>query len=72
MPLHDFRCTACGHEFEELVMGRDARVCCPRCGSDQVEKLMSTFAYRSGGKTSTPSTGGKCSGCAGGSCASCH
>ena len=73
MPLFDFICRVCGKEFEALVMGTD-RPACPRCASNDLAKQMSTFAFRAkgeGGRTVT-GAGSKCSGCAGGSCSSCH
>lgn len=73
MPLHDFVCRVCGHEFEALVMGKDQPVC-PQCQSTELTKQMSIFAGRIGDKGGSDSSGGgsKCSGCAGGSCSSCH
>ncbi|MBU0674609.1 MAG: zinc ribbon domain-containing protein [Proteobacteria bacterium] len=73
MPLFDFICQKCGKEFEELVSGSIKPVC-PFCGSSNLKKLMSSFAYRSQGKGngSSSSSGSQCSGCAGGSCSSCH
>ena len=44
MPLYEYRCPDCGHEFEELVSFADAdNVACQHCGSDNVERLMSGF-----------------------------
>lgn len=75
MPIFEFVCDKCGHEFEELVMG-DGRCNCPACGSSDTHKLMSACARRKkeGGMGeagySMPSGGG-CAGCSGGNCASC-
>ena len=72
MPLHDFVCRACGHAFEALVMGKD-QPACPQCGSTELTKQMSIFTGRTGGKDGADtSTGGRCSGCAGGNCTTCH
>jgi putative FmdB family regulatory protein len=75
MPLFDFRCKNCGAEFEALVLGSD-RPCCPECGKNDLEKLMSTFAVGGKGERDANTSGGSkssgCAGCAGGSCASCH
>ncbi len=46
MPIYAFRCTDCGHEFEELVLKVDKAVPCPRCGSENVEKQVTTPAPR--------------------------
>ena len=72
MPLRDFVCRACGHAFEALVMGKD-QPACPECGSPELTRQMSTFAGRIGGMGGPDSSnGGKCSGCAGGRCNTCH
>ncbi|MEZ5320041.1 MAG: zinc ribbon domain-containing protein [Vicinamibacterales bacterium] len=43
MPLYDFRCRACGHEFEALVRpGHEPG--CPACASADLERLLSSFA----------------------------
>ena len=43
MPLYDFRCRACGREFEGLVRGGDVPQC-PDCHGADLERLLSTFA----------------------------
>jgi putative FmdB family regulatory protein len=46
MPLHDFRCRACGHVFEALVRS-GWTTACAACGSEDLERLPSTFAVSS-------------------------
>ena len=59
MPLFEFKCGECGTEFEELLFRRDEadEVSCPSCGSDTVEKLLSSFAAP--GKSEGPAATGK-------------
>lgn len=40
MPVYEYKCEDCGHEFEELTRGEE-QVQCPECESEQVEKLIS-------------------------------
>jgi putative FmdB family regulatory protein len=50
MPLFDFRCRACGHEFEALVRPAsygDPPTACAACGAGDPERLLSTFAVTS-------------------------
>jgi putative FmdB family regulatory protein len=46
MPLHEYRCQGCGHEFEALVRGAD-QPACPACKGTDLEKLLSLFAVDS-------------------------
>jgi putative FmdB family regulatory protein len=48
MPIHEYRCTACAHEFEALVRTGDAPSC-PQCASTGLERLISAFAVDSAG-----------------------
>ncbi|MFP4034941.1 MAG: FmdB family zinc ribbon protein [Desulfovermiculus sp.] len=76
MPIYEYTCTKCSHQFEEIVLGAQSEVACPECGSPRTQKLMSRCRTKMGGATpagqAAPVTsGGGCSGCSGGSCASC-
>jgi putative FmdB family regulatory protein len=46
VPIYDFACQSCGHRFEELVgshVGLETEdVVCPECGSENVERQLST------------------------------
>lgn len=43
MPLYEYRCQACGHDFETLrgLHDKDEDVECPKCGAKKAEKLLS-------------------------------
>ncbi len=43
MPLYDYRCPACGHDFETLVRGT-ATPACPRCGDPGPQRMLSRVA----------------------------
>jgi putative FmdB family regulatory protein len=51
MPLYDFRCRGCGHEFETLVRAGDEGLACPSCKGRDIERLLSTFAVSYAEKT---------------------
>jgi len=48
VPLYDYRCNACDHQFELLVRTND-KPACPACGSENLERLLSMFAVSSEG-----------------------
>ncbi|MCC7476562.1 MAG: zinc ribbon domain-containing protein [Pirellulales bacterium] len=50
MPLFDYRCKECG-EQSELLVGTTARPQCPKCGSEQMAKLLPIVASPSRGAT---------------------
>lgn len=66
MPIFEYKCDKCGHEFEKLVFGQQ-EVLCPECGSNMVNKKISVFGM-SGVEKQTSSG---CSSCSSGSCSSC-
>ena len=51
MPLYDFHCRGCGHEFELLVRAGDPEPACPSCRGRDIERLLSTFAVSYAEKT---------------------
>ncbi len=51
MPIYDFHCKGCGHEFEGLVRPQGPTVSCPSCKSEDLEKLLSSFAVSSAEKS---------------------
>ncbi|EAR60126.1 FmdB family zinc ribbon protein [Neptuniibacter caesariensis] len=50
MPIFDFQCQSCGHEFEKLVLKSDSPApACVSCASDDVTKLVSAPGFRLSG-----------------------
>lgn len=49
MPIFEYRCGQCSQQFERLISGGDPNPTCPDCGSDEVNKLFSTFGHGSSG-----------------------
>jgi len=75
MPIYEYKCAKCQHEFEELVFGKNPEVQCPGCESGDVTRLLSVTAIKTDSGF-VPSSGGGCggggcSGCSGGSCGGC-
>lgn len=50
MPIFDYVCKRCHHQFETLVQG-SAKPECPSCGSRSLEKQLSVFAV--GGRSAS-------------------
>jgi len=70
VPIYEYRCRGCGHDFEKYVHGATSTVSCPACASGQVTRKLSVFGLKSdsGAVASSLPSGG---GCCGGGC-SCH
>jgi putative FmdB family regulatory protein len=46
MPIYEYVCNACGHEFEEWQKINDSPVRkCPKCSKRRVERLVSLSAF---------------------------
>ena len=55
MPIYEYKCQKCGHEFEELVF-EEKEIKCPKCNSKEIEKLIpSSFSLGKGGNNSSGS-----------------
>lgn len=46
MPIYEYSCRACGHEFETLVRSATTPAC-PKCESADLERLLSLPAIKS-------------------------
>ena len=72
MPIYEYHCPSCDHDFETLVRG-DTRVICPSCGGARLERRMSVTAKSTGGGATTDFSklGPPSGGCGSGGCG-CH
>jgi putative FmdB family regulatory protein len=46
MPIYEYSCRSCSHQFEALVRGTKQPVC-PECASEDLERLLSLPAVKS-------------------------
>jgi putative FmdB family regulatory protein len=53
MPLFEYACRACGHEFEYLTRA-DRTPTCPSCAGAELEKKLSVFAVSSNTPSASP------------------
>jgi putative FmdB family regulatory protein len=53
MPIYEYKCVSCGHQFERLVrrsstpVAADGAAGCPACGRLELEQVLSLFAVSS-------------------------
>jgi putative FmdB family regulatory protein len=65
MPIFEYVCQDCRHEFETLLFGRD-KAKCPKCESKKLSPQLSVFAVAAKGSSGSPrgaSSGGACGSC---------
>ena len=58
MPIYEYRCRSCGHDFETLVRGGE-QPACARCAGAELEKKLSVFASPSA-EAAAPAPCGAC------------
>ncbi len=47
MPIYEYRCRSCGHEFESMQkVSDDPLRDCPACGQPELSKLVSAAGFR--------------------------
>ncbi len=48
MPIYEYKCQKCGHEFEALIRPpATTKAACPKCKSQALEQQLSAFAVNS-------------------------
>jgi putative FmdB family regulatory protein len=63
MPIYEYICKECRHEFEALVYGKE-KAECPKCHATKLEPQLSVFAVSAKGSSSASSApSGACGSC---------
>jgi len=62
MPIFEYICRDCNHEFEALVYGSQ-KADCPQCHSKKLAPQLSTFAVATKGRSSASPAMGACGSC---------
>jgi putative FmdB family regulatory protein len=64
MPIFEYVCKQCDHQFEALVFGKD-KAACPKCHSKNLEPQLSVFAVsaKAGSGASPSMSAGPCGSC---------
>lgn len=75
MPIYEYKCQSCLKEFELLrgAISASEKLECPHCRSSDIDKLFSSFGFKSGGNGDSSSAGGSsgCSTCTTSNCGPC-
>jgi putative FmdB family regulatory protein len=66
MPIFEYICTQCHHQFETLLYGKQ-KAECPKCHARKLEPQLSVFAVSAKGS----STAGSSAAASSGGCGSC-
>ena len=66
MPIFEYICQECRHQFEALVYGKE-KAACPKCHATKLEPQLSVFAVSAKSASSTSSS----SSASAGPCGSC-
>jgi putative FmdB family regulatory protein len=46
MPIYEYQCSECSHQFE-IIHGaaeKDGKIHCPKCGDTRIQRMISSFA----------------------------
>ncbi|HYU48062.1 MAG TPA: zinc ribbon domain-containing protein [Terriglobales bacterium] len=62
MPIFEYVCKECQHQFEALVYGNQ-KAACPKCESKKLEPQLSVFAVSAKGSSSSSMPAGPCGSC---------
>ena len=73
MPIYEYLCQDCKHEFEVIrpMNQADVPMACAKCGGENIKRKISVFFAESGGKAVSGMSEPACSSCASGNCLHC-
>ena len=73
MPIYEYICQDCNHEFDALrpMSQADAATACIKCGGENIKRKISVFFAESGGRAVSGMSEPSCDSCAGGNCSHC-
>lgn len=62
MPIFEYVCKECHHQFEALVYGKE-KASCPKCHATKLEPQLSVFAVSAKSSSSPRASAGACGSC---------
>jgi len=62
MPIFEYACKGCNHQFEALVYGNE-KAQCPKCHSKKLAPQLSVFAVSAKGLAGSAPSAGPCGSC---------
>jgi putative FmdB family regulatory protein len=62
MPIFEYVCRECNHEFEALIYGSE-KAACPKCHSRRLAPQLSVFAVAAKGSSTPTRSVGACGSC---------
>jgi putative FmdB family regulatory protein len=62
MPIFEYVCRECDHQFETIIQGKQ-KAHCPKCESRKLDQQLSRFAVSGSEKSATPMASSPCGSC---------
>ena len=62
MPIFEYICKECQHQFEALIYGKE-KASCPKCQSKKLEPQVSVFAVSAKSNSAPAMSAGPCGSC---------
>jgi putative FmdB family regulatory protein len=62
MPIFEYQCTSCHHEFEALIFGNE-KTYCPKCKNEDLAPKLSVFAVSAKNASAVAPASGACGSC---------